>query len=216
MFLHPNLLGKRGFFLNQGSLSRSAHVCSAVAVLGFFLLAAGCNDINATPATPAAVQALKAAALAPPRLQPGEKIRVVIYGEPSLSGDFVIDPSGFVSFPLVGATKAAGLTQHEFEEKLANVLMAGKYLTSPKVTAEITEFTPFYILGEVEKPGAYPYMSGLNVLSAIALAGGTTYRASRSIVLIQHGGEAEMHQYDLTSPIPILPGDIIQIPRRYL
>ena len=80
----------------------------------------------------------------------------------------------------------------------------------------IAQFRPFYIVGEVEKPGAYPYTGGLNVLSAIAIAGGTTYRANLSHVLIQHPGDSTMREYDTSAPIPILPGDIIQIPRRYI
>jgi protein involved in polysaccharide export with SLBB domain len=90
-----------------------------------------------------------------------------------------------------------------------------EYLKNPKVTVTVAEFKPFYILGEIEKPGAYPYTSGLNALSAIAIAGGTTYRASKSSVLIQHPGESGLREYPLAASIPILPGDIIRIPQRY-
>jgi hypothetical protein len=156
---------------------------------------------------------IKAAATSP-RLQAGEKIRVTVYGEGSLSSDYQIDPSGFLSLPLAGAVKAAGLTQTELEHELAKRLRS-EYLRDPKVTVSVVEFRPFYIIGEIQKPGAYPYSSGLNILRAIAVAGGTTYRGSKSTVEIQRAGESEMREYSLQASIPIMPGDMIRIPQRY-
>jgi polysaccharide export outer membrane protein len=188
---------------------------TALAVLIVPLLAAACSGSNAPPVTEAERRALEAQAAAPPELQPGEKIHVTVYGEPTLSGDYQIDPSGFVSLPLAGTVKAAGLNQQQLEKALTDKYRGG-YLKDPKITVGISEFRPFYIVGEVEKPGAYPYTGGLTVLSAIAIAGGTTYRANQSKVLIQHAGEGTMREYNMDAPIPILPGDIIQIPRRYI
>ena len=177
------------------------------------LLLAGCGaGSNLGPASEAEQNAIIEAAKGSPRLQAGEKIRVTVYGEASLSGDYQIDPSGYLSLPLAGTVKAAGLTQAELEQELGKKFRS-EYLRNPRVTVSIMEFRPFYILGEIEKPGAYPYTSGLNVLSAIAIAGGTTYRGSRSTVLIQHPGESGMREYPLASTVPILPGDIIRIPR---
>jgi len=187
------------------------------AAFSFLILvipASGCGG-DARPATEAERQAIEKAAAAPPRLEAGEKIRVSVYGEPSLSGDYQIDPSGFVSLPLAGTIKAAGLSQQQLEQEL-KIKFAGGYLRNPKITVSIIEYKPFYIVGEVTKPGAYPYTGGLTALSAIAIAGGTTYRANESNVLIQHLGEKIMRKYDMSTPIPILPGDIIQIPRRYI
>jgi polysaccharide export outer membrane protein len=178
-----------------------------------FLL--GCSAGSSLgPASEAEQNAIVETAKGSPRLQAGEKIRVTVYGEASLSGDYQIDPSGYLSLPLAGTVKAAGLTQAELEQELAKKFRS-EYLRNPRVTVSIMEFRPFYILGEIEKPGAYPYTSGLNVLSAIAIAGGTTYRGSRSTVLIQHPGESGMREYPLASSVPILPGDIIRIPQRY-
>jgi len=154
------------------------------------------------------------AATAVPRLQAGEKIRVTVFGEDKLSGDYEIDPSGLVSLPLAGTIKAAGLTQTELETELAKKFRS-EYLRNPKVTVSIASFRPFYIMGEVEKPGEYQYKSGLNVMSATAMAVGPTYRASRTNVLIQRAGETEMKEYPLSSSVPILPGDLIRIPQRY-
>lgn len=149
-----------------------------------------------------------------PVLQPGEKIKVTVFGEDRLSGEYEIDPAGFVSLPLAGTVKAAGLSKPELEKELARKFR-GEYLRNPKVTVDVASFRPFYILGEVGKPGEYPFKSGLNVMSAIALAGGSTYRASRSNVLIQHIGENGFREYPLSPTIPVLPGDLVRIPERY-
>lgn len=183
-------------------------------VVAACLLVSACGGTSAPSATPEDLDRIRAAAAAPPQLQAGEKVRVTVFGENSLSGEYQIDPSGFISLPLAGTVRAAGRTQDDLARELEASLRSG-YLKDPKVTVSILEFRPFYILGEVEKPGSYPYSSGLNVMSAIATAGGTTYRASQSTVLIQHAGESEMRSYDASRAIPVLPGDIIQVPRRY-
>jgi hypothetical protein len=194
---------------------RFAMKFSALAIVfGFSLLAVGCGSDEILQPTTEDQQAILAAAAVPHRLQPGEKIRVTVYGEQGLSGEYEIDPSGFVALPLAGTIQATGLTQKELEQKLTQQF-SSEYLKNPKVTVSITEYRPFYILGEVEKPGAYPYTSGLNVLSAIAIAGGTTYRANRSKIYIEHAGENGLREYVASAAIPVMPGDVIQIPRRY-
>jgi protein involved in polysaccharide export with SLBB domain len=189
------------------------------ATLGILLLlcwgAAGCGGDSAKPVTEAERKALDAAAAGPPKLEAGEKIHIIVYGETSLSGDYEIDPGGFISLPLAGTLKAADLTPQQLEQELTKKF-SSQYLKDPKITVGIAEFRPFYIVGEVSKPGAYPYTGGLTVLSAIAIAGGTTYRANESEVLIQHLGQDDMHKYEMDSPIPILPGDIIEVPRRFI
>jgi len=179
------------------------------------LLASGCA-LSPSPGTvsEAEQEAIRVAASASPRLQPGEKIHVTVYGESSLSSDYQIDPSGFLSLPLAGTIKAAGLTQAELEQALAKKFRS-QYLRDPKVTVSVVEFRPFYIIGEIEKPGAYPYTSGLNALSAIAIAGGSTYRASRNSVYVQHPGEPDLREYPLSTSVPVLPGDLIRVPQRY-
>src|SRR5215471_1754372 len=177
-------------------------------------VASSCGGDAILQPTPADQQAIASIAEKPYRLQPGEKVRITVFGETGLSGEYQIDPAGFISLSLAGVVKAAGLTENELQQKLVE-LYSKEYLRNPKITVSVSEFRPFYIIGEVEKPGAYPYTSGLNVLSAIAIAGGTTYRASRSTVLIQHPGESGMREYPLASTVPILPGDIIRIPQRY-
>jgi protein involved in polysaccharide export with SLBB domain len=173
------------------------------------------NGATLSPLTDTERDALiKSAAETSPKLQPGEKIKVTVFGEDRLSGEFEIDPAGFVSLPLAGTIKAAGLSKPELEQELAKKFR-GEYLRNPKVTVDVSSFRPFYMLGEVGRPGEYAYKSGLNVMSAIALAGGSTYRANRNNILIQHAGEAGFREYPLSPTIPVFPGDLIRLPERY-
>jgi polysaccharide export outer membrane protein len=147
-------------------------------------------------------------------LAPGDKIKVVVFGEDKLSGEYQIDTGGAVSLPLAGTIEAAGLTKPELEQALTAKLKS-EYLRNPKVTVEVVSFRPFYVLGEVSKPGEYQYRSGLNVLSAIAIAGGASYRANNSTVLIQRSGTTEFAEYPQSPTIPVLPGDVVRVQERF-
>jgi polysaccharide export outer membrane protein len=177
---------------------------------------ANCSSVDSLGvATPEEEKALiSEAGSTSPNLQPGEKIKVTVFGEDRLSGEYEIDPGGNVSLPLAGTIKAAGLSQRELEVALTKKFQS-EYLRDPKVTVEVSSFRPFYILGEVAKPGEYPFKGGLSVMSAIALAGGSTYRASMSSVMIQHAGEAGFKEYPMSPTIPVLPGDLIRVRERY-
>jgi protein involved in polysaccharide export with SLBB domain len=148
-------------------------------------------------------------------IQPGEKVKITVYGEDALTGEYDISPSGYVSMPLIGAVRAAGQTPVEFGRSVAAKYRGGAFLQDPHVTVAIVTFKPFYVLGEATTPGEYPYRSGLTVHSAVAMAGGFTYRASRSAVLIRHIGDDVWREYSLTEAVPIAPGDLIRIPERY-
>ena len=184
-----------------------------IALLAFALLVSGCATGQLSESE---LQSLAAVATAPPKLQPGDKIRVTVFGEDRLSGDYELDATGQISLPLAGTVQASGLTQTELEQALAKKFRS-EYLKNPKVTVTITTLRSFFVTGEVLKPGKYPYENGLNVLTAITTAGGPTYRASRSSVQIQRGGEPSMRDYPLSSAssVPILPGDVIRVPERY-
>jgi protein involved in polysaccharide export with SLBB domain len=148
-------------------------------------------------------------------LQPGDKLRVIVYGEEALTGEYDINPGGYVTMPLIGAIRASGRTQLEFGRDIASRYRSGGFLQDPNVTVAVDQFQPFYVLGEATSPGEYPYRSGLNVHTAVAMAGGFTYRASRTTVLIRHTGEQVWKEYPLTEPVPIAPGDLIRVPERY-
>jgi polysaccharide export outer membrane protein len=143
----------------------------------------------------------------------GDKLRITVYGEDDLSGEFLVDGSGQVQLPLVGQVKAAGLTIHEFVAKVVTALEDG-YLKDPKVSVEVENYRPFYIMGEVNKPGEYPYESGLNVLGAVALAGGYTYRADDGEVYIRRAGATKEEVLPADASTKIYPGDIIRVAER--
>jgi polysaccharide export outer membrane protein len=188
---------------------RGVWVCSALLAVAFLVSGCGAGSI-----TEAEQQSLAAAATAPPTLQPGDKISINVFGEASLSGSHEIDQSGQISLPLSGTIKAQGLTQRELEQALAQKFRS-EYLRNPKVTVTVMSLAPYYMMGEVKSPGQFAYKSGLNVLTALAIAGGPTYRASRSTVEIQRRGETTKRDYPISAAVPVLPGDVINVPERY-
>jgi polysaccharide export outer membrane protein len=144
------------------------------------------------------------------RLGPGDKLHIQVLGAEDLTGDYVVGDNGTVSSPLIGDVKAAGLTRAQLEREMEHKLAQG-YLKNPKVSVTILAYRPFYIYGEVTKPGEYPYASGMRVMSAVATAGGYTYRANQNYVVVtRHGQERKA-----LPGTPILPDDIIRVPERY-
>jgi protein involved in polysaccharide export with SLBB domain len=148
------------------------------------------------------------------RLGPGDKVRVTTFGETSLTGDFTVGPAGRVSLPLVGDIAATGLTSSEFQAAVETALRSG-FLRDPKVSVEVITYRPFYILGEVQRPGEYPYTSALTVQRAVATANGFTYRANTKKVYIKHANSDEEKSYPLTVSTPVSPGDTIRIVERF-
>lgn len=147
------------------------------------------------------------------RLGTGDKLKITIYGEEDLSGEFLVDGSGQVQLPLVGQVKAATLTIHEFVAEVTNALKEG-YLKDPKVSVEVLNYRPFYIIGEVNKPGEYPFENGLNVLGAVALAGGYTYRANDNDVYVRRAGQDKEDSLPASAKTKVYPGDIIRVAER--
>jgi polysaccharide export outer membrane protein len=143
-----------------------------------------------------------------------DKIRLITFGEEALTGEFLISGSGKVSLPLVGEVKAAGLTVPEFQTEVETALKDG-YLKDPHVSVEVLTYRPFYILGEVQKPGEYPYVTGLTVMNAVATANGFTYRANKGKVYIRRADSTTEQEYPLTSTTPVAPGDTIRISERF-
>jgi polysaccharide export outer membrane protein len=148
------------------------------------------------------------------KLGADDKIRVITFGEEQLSGEFLISGSGKVSLPLVGEVQAAGMTIPEFQKEVETALKDG-YLKEPHVSVEVLTYRPFYILGEVQKPGEYPYSNGLTVLNAVATANGFTYRANTKKVFIKRADSATEEEYPLTSTTPVAPGDTIRVSERF-
>ena len=147
-------------------------------------------------------------------LGPNDRIRLKVYGEPDITGEYEISNSGQVSIPLAGHIRAAGVTTRQLEKSIASALAKG-IVRDPRVNVEIAQYRPYYILGEVKKSGEYPYRHGLTVLDAVASAGGFTYRANENKVFLRRAGAGAEQTYPLDAPVPVYPGDNIRIPERY-
>jgi polysaccharide biosynthesis/export protein len=147
------------------------------------------------------------------RLGPEDKVKVTVFGEADLSGEFLVDSSGVLSVPFLGQISVKGMTLRQFESAYAGKLREAQILRDPRVSAEVVSFRPIYVLGEVKKPGQYAYVSGMTVQKAVALAEGYTYRASESTVEITRGGKK--FKVDVTPLTKVFPGDEIRIPERF-
>ncbi len=186
-------------------------------LLGASLALAACGGTAApiAQAPPTGQELNRAANLSTAyRLGSGDEVRVNVFGEENLSGQFEIDGEGGVSLPLIGYVEAAGLTLRDFEGAVENALQDG-YLRDPQVSAEVLNFRPYYIIGEVGSGGEFPYSHGMTVLNAVAIAGGYSYRADRRRVIITRivsGVETE-HQADPSASV--LPGDVIRVRERF-
>ena len=144
-----------------------------------------------------------------------DKVRVIVFDEPSLSGEFIVNDNGALSMPLIGDVRAVGQTATEIAAVIQRKLMDG-YVLQPRVSIDILTFRPFYILGEVNKPGEYPYSSGLTVDGAVATAQGYTYRADKRSIYIKRAGEARSVKSRIAPDLKIRPGDTIRVGERYL
>lgn len=149
-------------------------------------------------------------------IEPGNRVRVIVFNEPSLSGDFAVDPSGNLAMTLVGNIPASGVGPKVLSQRIEALLKKDGYLQTPKVAVEVQSFRPFYVLGEVRAPGEFPYTNGMTVLSAVAKAGGYDYRAWEGEVLLVRVIDGKQKEFRAVERTPILPGDIIKVPQRRL
>lgn len=148
------------------------------------------------------------------RLGIADRLRILVYNEPQISAEYVVNEKGYVSIALIGEIRAAGLTLSEFQESLRQKLADG-YLQDPRVSAEITQYRPYYVLGEVARPGEFAYKGDLTVMNAVAIAGGFTYRANKSVVFVKHTDWEEEQKLKLTPGLRVYPGDIIRVGERF-
>lgn len=144
------------------------------------------------------------------RLGPGDKIRVTVFGESDLSGEYQVDGSGMVRLPLIGTLRATGYTAPDLEQGIAGALANG-YLKYPRVNVEIATYRPFYIIGAVNRPGQYPYIDNMDALNAVALAGGFTDQAVQSTLYVRHEGSARETAVETRNLTHIVPGDVIRV-----
>lgn len=144
----------------------------------------------------------------------GDVVKVTVFGQDDLSGKFTVDGQGMVSLPLIGNVKIGGLTVRQAEKKVVGKLKPD-YLKNPRVSIEVLNYRPFYIIGEVKKPGSYPYVSGMTVINAVALGGGFTYRARQDDLYIIRATDPKRRKQHASQDTVVLPGDVIEVPERY-
>jgi protein involved in polysaccharide export with SLBB domain len=144
------------------------------------------------------------------RLGPGDKIRVTVFGEADLSGDYQVDGSGMVRLPLIGTLRAKGDTAQALEASITAVLASG-YLKQPRVNVEVMTYRPFYIIGAVNRPGEYPYVENMSALNAVGLAGGFTDQAVQGTIYVRHEGSTMEQPIETKDLTRILPGDVIRV-----
>lgn len=143
------------------------------------------------------------------RLGPGDDLRLVVFGFDQMANVYTVGDGGTISLPLLGTVEAAGQTPLQLEAAIAGKLLARELATKPSVSVQVVKYRPIYILGEVQKPGQYPYVPGMTVSNAVAIAGGYTFRASTKSVAVTRGGDTVERRAAATAKV--LPGDSIRV-----
>ncbi len=147
------------------------------------------------------------------RLGPGDRINIRVHNQDDLSGDYVLDGRGRFSMPLIGTVVAGGLTASGLEDFLVSRLKPD-YLVNPRIAVEISNYRPYYIIGEVKSPQSYNYVQGMTYLTAIAIAGGYTYRAKKGVVYVIQGDNPDREEIKMDVDLKVQPGDIIRVAER--
>jgi hypothetical protein len=147
-------------------------------------------------------------------LGPGDKVRVTVFGADRLSGVFDVELSGALAMPLIGIIPADKKTLDEVKQAIIEQLKEQKLMDDPNVSVAMVSARPFYVFGEVGRSGSYPYLGGTNVVTAIATAGGFSYRAEEEYVFLRRAGEFHEIKIPLPSAVPVNPGDIIRVASR--
>lgn len=147
-------------------------------------------------------------------LDSGDRVRVFVYGQPNLSRTYSVDDGGFISVPLIGTVRAREITTHELERSIGD-LLAAEYVKDPKVSVEIAQYRPFFILGEVRRAGQYPFVNAMTVQSAVAIAGGFSERAHEKSVKLTRIINGYRATVEVAPTEPVYPGDIIHVRERF-
>jgi polysaccharide export outer membrane protein len=148
------------------------------------------------------------------RLDAGDKLRIVVYGQEGLTNSYSVGAGGTITMPLIGSVQARGLTPAQLASRISDHLRNG-YIREPYVAAEIEAYRPFFILGEVAAPGQYPYVPNMTAESAVAIAGGFSPRAKRDSVTLTHTSSAGTMRAVVPPATPINPGDTIVVGERW-
>ena len=147
-------------------------------------------------------------------LDAGDKLRVVVYGQEGLTNTYAIDAGGSITMPLIGSVPVRGRTTAGLAAEIAGRLRNG-FIRDPSVAVEIEAYRPFFILGEVQAPGQYPYVPNMTVESAVAIAGGFSPRARRDSVTLTHTDASGTGRFIVPPGTPISPGDTVLVGERW-
>ena len=197
--------------MDLGSMRRWGPLCGLA--LALTACGGGSSTPPSVPAPPMAGAPAGELVTSTYRLGSGDRLKVIVFRHEDLSGEFALDGAGNFAMPLIGGIEAYGLTTREVEQRIQTKLSDG-YLVDPQVSVEVLNYRPFYILGEVKAPGAYPYVNGMTVLNAVALAGGFSYRAKQDDFLLQRGG-SNSGSTEVAGDAALLPGDIVTVQERF-
>jgi len=148
------------------------------------------------------------------KLGSGDLIKITVFNQVELSGEYTVNGAGIISLPLIGDVKTKDLTVKLVELAIANKLKPD-YLLNPKVSVQVLNYRPFYILGEVKQPQSYPYVDGMTYLNAAAIAGGFTYRAKEDHVMVVRLKDPQKHEIRLNMDDKVMPGDVIRVEERF-
>ena len=148
------------------------------------------------------------------RLGAGDQVRVIVYGEDQLTGEFRVDDQGRIAMPLLGGVRAAGLSPQGLDQVISQELRRRNLLRDPSVSVEVLAYRPVFILGEVAKPGQYPFQPGMTVLTAVAVAGGYTYRAVQDYASVLRTGGGQAVEGRALPRAFVAPGDVITVYER--
>lgn len=150
----------------------------------------------------------------PYRLASGDRLRIIVFGQDNLSNIYAVDPAGRIAMPLIDAVEAQGRTTQQLERAIEAKLRAG-FLREPKVSVEVDTYRPFFVLGEVTNSGQFPYVPGMTVQTAVAIAGGFTPRGQRSYAEVTRQIEDQLVTASVPITYAVQPGDTIVIKERW-
>ena len=184
-------------------------------LLGLLLLAASGLPAQEAeqPLAPGLAEIQSIGAESPYQLGPGDRISVEVFNHADLSGEFSLDGKSRFTMPLIGMIAAEGLTPAQLENLLVSRLKPD-YLVNPRVYVRVLSYRPYYLIGEVLSKGAFPYISGMTYMRAIAIAGGFSYRAKQDYVFVIRADDPEQKEIKLDIDEKVQPGDIIRIAER--
>jgi polysaccharide export outer membrane protein len=148
------------------------------------------------------------------KLDAGDKLRVVVYGQEGLTNTYAIDAGGSITMPLIGSVPARGRTPAGLASAITGKLRGG-YIRDPSVAVEIEAYRPFFILGEVAAPGQYSYVPNMSVESAVAIAGGFSPRARRDRVTLTHTDGSGSMRIVVPLGTAVSPGDTVLVGERW-